>query len=822
MDVVTVFLSSTQGDLAGHRKAVYQAINRLDGYYCVRMEDLGPRDALPTELCVQKVKECDCYVALVGLLHGSCPEGDERSYTEIEYDTAVQAKKPRFVCTCPPDFQVPGHLIETDEERRKQRAFRARIDRERHRATFSLPEGAALWVVQAIHNWQSSVSGLQAEESMKATGAMTQAPSAGGPQAVHPPGADEASSQRLEMLRGLTSAFTEGEIDFREKDSESVTPFHSARLLLMAKTLFGRRCEKECLSTHEMNSLYRHRSQLKPGGWELETLWRSLIEDSHDVVPGWYWFKDADPKGVEGWLWYTAARDNDARVKAEALGLLRKTKTVLDPQLFDKADVLALIASDRAAEVQRALFLYLAENGTPEHLPLIERLLAEASPGLAEPGASALWAIRVRSDAPAGFGELLQRDQPDPEAIRLFYGKQDALPVELIAKATAHQNDKVRAFAVRALAARQQLSKEQAYALLNDSSRIVRAACYRHLIALGERFPPDKIREFLQTPTSTSGRLGRLLLSEEERVDVDGIVYELYRKYGYEELVQDIDWMSLESPTAYRVMAEEHFDKAADRIRQELDNGFESLREQWVARTREDVHRELGKTLGAKAHLPAITRVLSKLVDKPLGQVMKKEEEHREFRRGRFLAAALAGLARHGAQGDLPIARRCLADRKPDYYGAVEVEAARIIERFGDNNDVPQLVAAAKELYGEQRQALLEAALRLSPGPNGVAKDLLDEESSAIVGLTMDWLRAHTGAGARALLEDCLADQDGFKRVKAVSYLVEICSNQEREDLLNRYIGEGAYFYDVVCWLDRYLFAPEPLRSLYREKLLAK
>ena len=88
--------------------------------------------------------------------------------------------------------------------------------------------------------------------------------------------------------------------------------------------------------------------------------------------------------------------------------------------------------------------------------------------------------------------------------------------------------------------------------------------------------------------------------------------------------------------------------------------------------------------------------------------------------------------------------------------------------------------------------------------------------------LAMDWLRSQTGAGARALVEGCLDDEDQFKRTKAVSYLAGICSNQELEAVLDAYIRKGAYFYNVVCWLDRYLFAPEPLRSLYREKLMAE
>ena len=40
----TVFLSSTGKDLTEYREAAYKAIEGLDGYHCVRMEDFGARD----------------------------------------------------------------------------------------------------------------------------------------------------------------------------------------------------------------------------------------------------------------------------------------------------------------------------------------------------------------------------------------------------------------------------------------------------------------------------------------------------------------------------------------------------------------------------------------------------------------------------------------------------------------------------------------------------------------------------------------------------------------------------------------------------------
>ena len=154
MPVRTALLSSTGRDLAIHRDAVYQAIEGMDGYHCVRMEDFGARDWPSDEFCRAKVAECDLYIGIVGHLYGSSPEESEQSYTEREYDAAIAANRPRLMFVAPSDFPLPADLREPDDRQQQQRAFRERVDRERVRDTFASPDDLARRVVQAIRNWE--------------------------------------------------------------------------------------------------------------------------------------------------------------------------------------------------------------------------------------------------------------------------------------------------------------------------------------------------------------------------------------------------------------------------------------------------------------------------------------------------------------------------------------------------------------------------------------------------------------------------------------------------------------------------------------------
>jgi hypothetical protein len=152
--MLKVFLSSTSKDLAEHREAVAREINLMDDYHCVRMEDFGARDSQAADYCQAMVRECQLFIGILGHFHGSCPEGSEKSYTEIEYEVAVEMKLSRLVFIAPDDFIVPANLYELEDKWRRQQAFRQRVNEHRIRATFNTPEQLAIEVIRAIRNWE--------------------------------------------------------------------------------------------------------------------------------------------------------------------------------------------------------------------------------------------------------------------------------------------------------------------------------------------------------------------------------------------------------------------------------------------------------------------------------------------------------------------------------------------------------------------------------------------------------------------------------------------------------------------------------------------
>jgi len=164
--MINVFLSSTARDLSECREAADRAIEGLQGYHSVRMEDFGSWDVAPDEFCRSKVAECDLFVCIAGPLYGSLtPAGP--SYTEREYDAAIEHHKPCLAFLTADDFLLPANQVEPDKNRKRQLAFRKKLCKGRTVTRFSTCKDVAVRVVQALRNWEVSMAPTGAPSQSK-------------------------------------------------------------------------------------------------------------------------------------------------------------------------------------------------------------------------------------------------------------------------------------------------------------------------------------------------------------------------------------------------------------------------------------------------------------------------------------------------------------------------------------------------------------------------------------------------------------------------------------------------------------------------------
>ncbi len=209
MLIRTAFLSSVCRELSVYRELAYDAIEGLDGWHCVRMEDFGARDWDADDFCRARVSDCDLLVLMLGFCYGSCPDESCTSYTQREYEAACRPpRKPCIVLLARDDYEPSAPVEEPDEWRARQRAFRERVSRERILDTFSSPEDLAWRVARAIHNWERDQERMERE---RAAGRPTMAlPLPPQPYFVHPYPLQQDFTGRVRERAMLTRWLAEG------------------------------------------------------------------------------------------------------------------------------------------------------------------------------------------------------------------------------------------------------------------------------------------------------------------------------------------------------------------------------------------------------------------------------------------------------------------------------------------------------------------------------------------------------------------------------------------------------------------------------------
>lgn len=164
-----VYVSSTFSDLELHRAHLKLALEKA-GYDVECMERYPAFDERPADKCLADVAACDIYVVLVALRYGYVPKDDNpqgKSITEIEYDKAVEAGRPKLAFMLDiddEDFGWPPKRCDKDWQDTDSNIarFRERVGCELGRALFTTPESLSTAVLQALR--QQEIAGMPAGE----------------------------------------------------------------------------------------------------------------------------------------------------------------------------------------------------------------------------------------------------------------------------------------------------------------------------------------------------------------------------------------------------------------------------------------------------------------------------------------------------------------------------------------------------------------------------------------------------------------------------------------------------------------------------------
>lgn len=129
--VPRIFVSATSRDLRTARTYVSEGLRRMECLPIVQ-DDFPPDYKSVREMLVTKIKTCDAVVHVAGFYYGAEPqpvpaEGERRSFTQMEYEIAMELALPCYVFLCGEKFPFDEHDPEPEEKRALQMAHRERL-----------------------------------------------------------------------------------------------------------------------------------------------------------------------------------------------------------------------------------------------------------------------------------------------------------------------------------------------------------------------------------------------------------------------------------------------------------------------------------------------------------------------------------------------------------------------------------------------------------------------------------------------------------------------------------------------------------------------
>jgi hypothetical protein len=433
--------------------------------------------------------------------------------------------------------------------------------------------------------------------------------------------------------------------------------------------------------------------------------------------------------------------------------------------------------------------------GDENALSVLQKMAAD-DPKLSSSIEDARLEILTNLDPESAFSEVVAKDKyPSNPQLKSLSARISQVGQEALLGGTGSSSEEIRKLSLEELIRRGSLPVSVAERLTTDPSVAVRAVSFHQLAAKGELPDFEAVRKALK-----SGPEGLLAgLSEDvfgrakPYPNADAIITTFYCTRSTEELLDAVDWFSLNGHLAYRALALDRFESISADLRADLASGFKRIKEESSLRRENE--------LGNKWE-----------------EIYASWDKLDGFVRSQFAEAALLGLAKNGQPSDADLARPYLEQTS----SSLLYPAVTIVAKFGNSDDTPALLTVANEAHGKVRTDAALAALKLSTEPLAVATVLVLSESSELARVGCDWMFAQDTSDLMDFFKAMLIDKTEKNRLRALHYISTRLQRAELEEVLSEYIRRETYYYNVVAWLDRLLYSPSPLRELFARELERK
>jgi hypothetical protein len=133
--------------------------------------------------------------------------------------------------------------------------------------------------------------------------------------------------------------------------------------------------------------------------------------------------------------------------------------------------------------------------------------------------------------------------------------------------------------------------------------------------------------------------------------------------------------------------------------------------------------------------------------------------------------------------------------------------AIRALGRIGSEADVPLLMEALKDSYGDTKVAAAEGIIRLSHKSVAALDSFLTSGDAALIKLALTKIEPQDREVLKTKVRSLLNDAGAAARELGAEFLVSHFRKEEVVDILDDYVAQPRYYYNVVVAIDRALYS---------------
>ena len=797
--IIRVFISSTLKDFEEERKSVKEAIQELNDAsnlfeIALLPVDLksGARPNPSKEECLREVAKSQVIIGLLGYRYGEVDTKTGKSITELEYDKACEIGLPILmyirIAKIEPDW------IDTDKELIKKREeFRQKVELRHKRDTFKESNELRGHVLRDLNRTVlEKFASLRQEQKIESV----ESPPV--PQAdteISEPVGEKKVTARVVKIQQLLKSISTNISDIKKVDGQK-----RRRLYLLAASMFHHTELSGTLGNHEIQLLYGDRKSLSPIGTEMLFLARNVLSDEYGVKAGWFWLRDFSSDDIHKHLRWLCMNEGDKDTRVGCLRLLMKFPSEITEEIICKN------ITNVTKEICLAALHILKDFGTTRSLSVLHEAEKREDGEIKKTSRKAIFAVLLRNNPVKASSFITELEDVDGFlSVREFTNAFQEMDIAALKKLRSGQSENINKLATKELLRKGEIDDEELHELTNSSDEEIRYLAYKILIYKGEQFDPQKVREsWVKEESPYSSIFGSIL--RYGRIDwLDKVILNIFQRYSTSKLEKSIKWFDLNAKLCYLAWGLQGTPQILNQVRKDLEGQFERIKKTHLAEL-----NELRLRIEKDENIVNL-KVVQEIID--------KFDNYDDSTRPALTESALKIMIAHGEKGDIKFAKEFMTSKEIKLKGL----AVELFVKLAGKDHLSTLIDIALEETGKINTEAADKALKIDK--EGLAWDkFLSSKDVTLVKLSLKKKINEKELVEGRIIDELLHHWNVEIQKIVIAYLIEAFGRRRKklEQVLERYMESKTYYYNVVCWLDRVLYAPKSFKMMFRKELAAK